>query len=301
MARAATKKGAQRAKAAPAAQPRKKRRSGPKPVEQTLFFSRLRRQAKWAFVLLIFVFAGGFVFFGVGSGSTGIGDLLNGHIPFFGTRQASSGPSISGAQKRLQKNPKDVKAYKDLATAYELKGDDISAISALETYVRLRPRDVTTLRDLIRLYDVRVQKLGTAAQQAQTDAQAGQPTNLGPAPNSKLGKALGSASNPISSAASEAANQRFNAIYSTYSSALASEENAYKRLVKVVPSDPDSLLLYARVATFARDYATAVGAYTRFLKKFPENTNASYAKQQLKTLKPLSTATAATVQQTPTG
>ena len=50
-----------------------------KPVKQDswedqLFFPRLRRHAKWVFVLLAFAFAFSFVLFGVGSGSTGIGD-----------------------------------------------------------------------------------------------------------------------------------------------------------------------------------------------------------------------------------
>ena len=161
MARAATKKGAQRAKATPAAQPRRKGRSGPKPIEQTLFFTRLRRQAKWAFILLVFVFAGGFVFFGVGSGSTGIGDLFNGKIPFIGSKTASTSPSISKAQKRIQKNPKDAAAYRDLARAYELKHEDVSAISTLETYSKLRPRDADRLRELAGLYASRAQKLSS--------------------------------------------------------------------------------------------------------------------------------------------
>ena len=47
-----------------------------------MFFPRLRRQAKWVFVFLALVFAVGFVAFGVGSGSSGISDLLRGN--FFG-------------------------------------------------------------------------------------------------------------------------------------------------------------------------------------------------------------------------
>ena len=39
-----------------------------------MFFPKLRKHAKWVFVLLAIVFAGGFVFLGVGSGS-------NGHSP----------------------------------------------------------------------------------------------------------------------------------------------------------------------------------------------------------------------------
>ena len=54
-----------------------------------MFFPRLRRQAKWVFVFLAFVFAAGFVFFGVGSGSTGLGDLLRGNFNIFGNNSSS--------------------------------------------------------------------------------------------------------------------------------------------------------------------------------------------------------------------
>src|SRR5205809_1132558 len=70
---------AQTRKKAAKSQPGTRRQAAarrPPTIEQTMFFPRLRRQAKWVFVLLVFVFAGGFVFFGVGSGSTGLGDLL---------------------------------------------------------------------------------------------------------------------------------------------------------------------------------------------------------------------------------
>jgi tetratricopeptide (TPR) repeat protein len=50
-----------------------------KAAEQGMFFPKLRTHAKWVFVLLALVFAGGFVLFGVGSGSSGLGDLLQGN------------------------------------------------------------------------------------------------------------------------------------------------------------------------------------------------------------------------------
>ncbi len=56
--------------------------------EDQLFFSRLRRHAKVVYVLLAVIFAGGFVFLGVGSGSGGIGDLLQGN--FFGNGGSST-------------------------------------------------------------------------------------------------------------------------------------------------------------------------------------------------------------------
>ena len=56
------------------------------------------------FIFLVVVFAGGFVFFGVGSGSTGIGDLLRGNLGIFGNSKSSANtPSINAALKKLAK------------------------------------------------------------------------------------------------------------------------------------------------------------------------------------------------------
>jgi cytochrome c-type biogenesis protein CcmH/NrfG len=338
MARAATKKGSQRAKAATVAQPRRrKRQSGPKPIEQTLFFTRIRGQTRWVFMLLAIVFAISFVVAGVGSGSTGIADIFNGNTHFgralllvlaailgitaivlmlyrmiaFGIvlllagiglsvafaathNKASASGSIAKAQKQVQQHPKSAAAYKALARAYELKGDDISAISTLEQYTGLKPKDVDALRELAGLYTTRVQKLSAATQAAQANAQTAQPSTFGPTPTSPLGKAIGAGSNPISSAAAQSANAQFNAIYSSLVTALQSEENVYARIVKLAPDDGSSLLLYAQTATYARDYKTAVSAYQTFVKKFPTDPSVPYAKQQLKTLKALAGATAAT-------
>ena len=47
-------------------------------VEDLMFFPKLRRKAKWVFLLLAIAFAVGFVAFGVGTGvgGTSIGDVL---------------------------------------------------------------------------------------------------------------------------------------------------------------------------------------------------------------------------------
>ena len=44
-------------------------------VESTLFFTRLRTQAKWAFALMVIVFGLGFAFLGVGSGGLDLGSI----------------------------------------------------------------------------------------------------------------------------------------------------------------------------------------------------------------------------------
>ena len=109
-----------------------------------MFFPRLRNQAKWAFVFLIIVFAGGFIFLGVGSGGLDLGQLMR---DAFG-RGGSSGPSISSAQKKVAERPFNAPARKELAQAYENKGRTDEAISAWLEYGKLRPKDVVALRHL---------------------------------------------------------------------------------------------------------------------------------------------------------
>src|SRR5215471_1006200 len=85
-------------------------------IEDTMFFPRLRRHAKWMFLFLALVFALGFVGFGVGAGGIGFGDVIK-------NAAGGGGPSVSGAEKRVQENPQDAQAYRDLATAQQADGD----------------------------------------------------------------------------------------------------------------------------------------------------------------------------------
>ena len=79
-----------------------------------MFFPRLRNQAKWAFVFLILVFGGGFVFLGVGSGGLDLGQLIR---DAFGN-SGSSGTSVSEAQKRVDERPLNaLRRQRDLAVA----------------------------------------------------------------------------------------------------------------------------------------------------------------------------------------
>src|SRR5436190_9403469 len=121
MARAAVKakQQAQRAKggaAANKARPHGRRRhaAGGNP-NQDLFFTRLRRKAKWVYVLLAVLFAITFAFLGVGSGSGGLDQLVSG-LNIFG---GGGGNSVSKAQSYIKKHPNEGKGYRDLATAYE--------------------------------------------------------------------------------------------------------------------------------------------------------------------------------------
>src|SRR5437868_2758760 len=147
MARAAVKaKQAQAKKAQPRAKSRSGGRrghaSGGNPNQQ-LFFSRLRRKAKFAYLFLAILFAITFAFLGVGSGSNGLDQLFNGLNVFH-----HSGTSVSSAQKYVAKHPDEAKGYRDLATAYEAKSDTVNAISALTQYTNIKRKDVKAWSEL---------------------------------------------------------------------------------------------------------------------------------------------------------
>src|SRR2546423_11308458 len=149
MARAAVKaKRAQQAKA-PTAKPvarRQRRRghSGGGNPNQQLFFMRLRRPAKFAYVLLAVLFAVTFAFVGVGSGTSGLEDLST-NLNLFGHH---GGTSVSSALKETKEHPNSAKAYRDLATAYEADQKTDAAIGALQQYARLKPKDVKAWTEL---------------------------------------------------------------------------------------------------------------------------------------------------------
>jgi tetratricopeptide (TPR) repeat protein len=245
-----------------------------------MFFPKLRRHAKWMFVFLALIFGLGFVIFGVGANQgTGIGDILrNG-----GGAGTGDAPSVSDARARVDKNPKDATARRELATALEADGRDAEAIAALEAYSQLRPKDEDALRELAGLYLTK----GTIRQQDAQDAQlrasyltAGQVFT----PPLDVGKGVTIAKDPIAEAVSTEANQAVTDAFTASQAAFTAAVDAYEKLVKLAPSDPNAQLELAQTAEQTRDYAKAIAAYQRFLKLAPDDTSAPIVKRQIKLL-----------------
>jgi hypothetical protein len=293
MARAAAKRKATPRPAATRA-PRAVRKAN-RPVEETLFFHRIRGGAKWVFALLALAFAFSFVVAGVGSGSTGFGSVIDALGGIFGTSGGSSGPSASKALKRIEKNPKDAAAYFEAAQAYQTKNEDISAINYYEQYVKLRPKgakSVQALAALAGLYGNQLSAYSQAANQAQAAAQQSSPLadGFGPSSSSALGQAL---TDPIQKAASSATTtspeqQQYQQFASLAQQASQNVEKTYQRLSAADPKEPSYLLQYARYAQALGNTSAATGAYGKFVKTFPDDPNIAYAKKQLKALTPKS-------------
>jgi len=274
-----------------AATPRKQK---PPQWQEELFFQRLRVHAKWAFVLLAAVFALGFVFFGVGSGSTGISDALQSAFNF-GNK---GGTSISKLQHKTEKNAQDATAWRDLATALEQKQRTAEAVAALEAYTRLRPKDAAALAELASQYGTLATNYSTDyanAQQAMAE-QESPASAFGPPSSTPFGKALSDPAalkDPISSAVATLASTRLQAAYTKYQDAQRSAEGAYRKLVALNPNDATAQIQLGQAAQAAQDNGTAIDAFQAFLKLAPTDPLAPQVRQALKLLQSQSSAAAA--------
>jgi tetratricopeptide (TPR) repeat protein len=261
------------------------RKQKPPQWQDELFFQRLRNHAKWVFVLLALAFALGFVFFGVGSGSTGISDILQNALNF-GT---SGGTSISKLQKKVAKNPEDATSWRNLATAYEQKQRTQDAVAALERYSALKPKDDGALAELASEYGTLATTYSTDYTNAQAEAASASPPGAAFAPGAStpFGKAFNNPKalqDPIATAVQALATTKENTAYTSYQTAQANAEAAYKKLVALQPSNATTQVQLGQAAQAANDTATAISAYKAFLKLAPTDPLAPQVKKVLKSL-----------------
>jgi tetratricopeptide (TPR) repeat protein len=254
-----------------------------------MFFTRLRRHAKWMFVFLALVFAVGFVAFGIGSDQgTGIGDILR------DSGGSSSGSlSVGDAREKLKENPGSAEAKLDLATALQEDGQTAEAITVLTRYVDQRPKDQDALRELAGLHLGLANARAQEAQEAQLRASYltfgstfSVPLDLG------NGATLGP--DPIDEAITNQASQEVNAAYAKAQAAYQQAEVAYDKLAALAPRDANIQLELAQAAQQSGNVDRAIKAYQRFLALAPDDPSAEIVKQQIAQLK-------ASQQPTPSG
>src|SRR5215207_6074835 len=156
--------------------------------EDTMFFPRLRRQAKWMFVFLAVVFGLGYVIFNVGGSipGTGLGDILQG----FG--QSTAGPSEGDARDKIKDHPNNPTGYLELATALQRNGKNDEAIAPLERYTSFRPRDRAALGQLAGIYLTQARRGQDEAIRAQAElTQLTGGDVFSPDPSSQFGQRFG--------------------------------------------------------------------------------------------------------------
>ena len=281
-----------------AAQAQRKRRQQPQPKpkrkqqtwEDQLFFARLRRHTKWMFVLLALVFAVGFVAFGVGSGSTGVGGIGDIFSSVFGKSSSGIDSRISDDQKKLAANPGDASTAIDLSTLYQQKLETSKALATLKRASAAKPKNLDLLNAIAGIYRTEASNARNAAAAAQNALSSRAVTPPGLDLNSTLGQALGS--DPLTQDLRTKATTAFSNLTTAYSKT----ENSYRDVAiaaRGTSQEPNAQLALASVAVEAvqitgqtSDIQVAIDAYKRYLKLEPKGVSANQARQTLAQLEP---------------
>jgi len=280
------------ARAAAVAAPKRQK---PPQWQEQLFFQRLRNHAKWAYVGLAVAFVLGFVLLGVGSGSTGVSDVLQNAFHF----GSGGGTSISKLQKKTEKNPSDPNAWRDLATAFEQKQRTLDAVNALQRYTALRSQDQTALQELATQYGTLANNYASEYSVAQAEAsqQASPASVFAPASTTPLGKLYtdpAALQDPITAAVQSLSSTKQSTAYSKFQEAQKNAETTYQKLVALTPNDATVQIQLGQAAQSAGDSKTAIAAYKKFLKLAPTDPLAPQVKKALKAMQATTPAVSST-------
>ena len=250
--------------------------------EDQLFFARLRSHAKWVFVLLALAFAISFVILGVGSGSTGISDILGN----FFSGSSATGASLSSLKQQTVEHPKSAVAWSNYANKLEQDHQDDNAIAALTQYTKLEPKDQNALLELAGLYLSRATDWNTLYENSQALTEALSPSSpLAPKPSSSLGKALAALPSPFATAVSSQYTTATDNEYEKVISYLSDRVTVYQKLVALSPDDAVNQYSLGEAAVDAGNSAVAIKAYKAFLKLAPNDSLAPTARQEIASLK----------------
>jgi tetratricopeptide (TPR) repeat protein len=249
-----------------------------------LFFQRLRKQAKWVFVFLAFIFAFTFVVFGVGSEVPGgVADIIQGG-------GGGGGADVGAAQERTQENPGEADAWRDLSTALQQDGRPEEAIAPLERFVALEPKDTEALGTLASLYLIKAGNLADRLRAAQQQAALDNPGQSFTLPSgSPFAQAF--ATNPVTDALVGDSNARVNDLYTRTTQAYQEAKLKYAQLAELQPDDASIQIQLAQAAENANDLPSAVAAYEQFLKLAPDDPSAEAVKARVEQLKAASQPT----------
>jgi tetratricopeptide (TPR) repeat protein len=258
----------------------KARASHAQQPEDVMFFMRLRNHAKWLFALLAGIFALSFVALGVGTGVSGssLGDVIR---DVFGG--GSDTPSVSDAQQKVDENPTNTQALRDLATAQQAAGMTAAAALTLEKYLELKPNDTAIAAQLAGLYDAQARKATAESTALSQDSTAGfaQSAFSFPDSNGFLG-AL--APGPIDTAIATQASVRVQETTERAQELFGKAAAALEHLTKARPQDPTGYLQLGQAAAAAGETEKAVTAFEKFLELAPDDPNAEFVKSQLEFL-----------------
>ena len=249
--------------------------------EDQLFFARLRNHGRFLWYLLAVALIAAFVLLGVGSGSTGISQIVQN----FFSGSSSSGTSLSHSRRRRSSSRRTRRRGSRTRTQLQAKSKLDEAAAALTTYTTLKPGNEDALRQLAAIYLRRASDWQTiyTLQQQRTQAIAPSPT---------LSPKTGTPLEPGGQLAHEPARERgllrhsaaTSNAYEQFASALTQREDAWKKIAALAPKDASTQLSLAQAAQDAADTKTAIAGYKAYLKLAPADAGVPAAKKALEQL-----------------
>jgi tetratricopeptide (TPR) repeat protein len=226
------------------------------------------------------VFAGSFVFLGVGSGGGALTDFLNGNIHLFGS---GGGPTVESVQKKVDKDPTDPKLRLQLAQLLGKANRYDESIAAYRKYLTMRPRNQTALQELANIYSSKVRAVQHEVQAPPTPPLASLAAVKPISSSTVLGTALDTLL-PLSLGAS-ALQQGESALFQKdLSNVIRQHVGVYERIAELTPGDSSAYLAAADAASKDGDMALQISLYKKFLSKYPTDPLAADIKRTIKKL-----------------
>jgi tetratricopeptide (TPR) repeat protein len=255
------------AQATATAKPSRKQRkhaSGGNP-NQDLFFMRLRRRQKWVFSAL-----------GVGSGNGG------GLEQLYNSILGNGGDPVAKAQAEIKTDP--AKGYKDLANAYVTKNDLPNAITALQSYLKIKKKDSAQWA-LLGGYEKQQADIYVSQYQQVLEASQIQSPGSIFQPTGTLGTALGT--NPIDQYYANVNSALSTPLYQKAVAGYTASLTAYQNSAKYAKGRSARAAAQQAVATAAQlagQTKVALKAWKRYVALEPNSPNLKQIEAQCKAL-----------------
>jgi hypothetical protein len=268
--------------------------------EPQMFFERLRSKGlqRFVYIILVVVFAGGFVIGGVGSGGgLSLGDLFSNN-----GGGSTVDTSLKSLQDKVKAQPNNAAAWEQLGLA-EQSDNPTQAAKDLKKAVALAPKRVSARQALATLYQTQGTTLQSSAQNLQSQAyqllQSG--PSASPFNRTFTGSLAGVGSLPIDNAETSQLQQQAQQLQ-TQSTKLQTQATGFlnnaitqwKVLTQQRPKDAGIWLQYGTAANAVSDKETTTKALNEFLKLAPDDPQAPQVKAFLKQLNPPPTTSSGT-------
>jgi tetratricopeptide (TPR) repeat protein len=249
------------------------------------------------FAFLAVVFAGSFVFLGVGSGGSALTDFLNGNIHLFGS---GGGPSVDSVQKKVTKDPTNPALRLQLAQLLSKDSRYEESIAQYDKYLSMKPRNTDALQELGNVYTGRVSQLQGQIQNPPTPPLSNLANVKAVPSETALGTAIDALAPP---ALNITALQQGEAaqFQKQLDKVIVNHVGVFKRIAALTPGDSTAFLEAADAAGKDGNAVLQISLYKQFLTKYPGDPLSPDIKAQIKKLEKQIASPQTSGSTTPTG